>query len=40
MDHDSERQQKDSPAWKIHELLVVKLVRETLGLTQFSHKVG
>ena len=39
MDHDAERQKKDSPAWRIHELLVVKLVRETLGLTQFSHKV-
>ena len=29
----------DSPAWKIHELLVVNLVRETLKLEQFTQKV-
>ena len=29
----------DSPAWKIHELLVVNLVRETLKLDQFTQKV-
>ena len=30
----------DSPAWKIHELLVVNLVRETLKLKQFEQKVS
>jgi len=38
MDHDSDRQKVDSPAWKIHELLVVNLVRETLKLDQFTQK--
>jgi len=38
MDHDADRQKVDSPAWKIHELLVVNLVRETLKLKQFEQK--
>jgi len=38
MDHDADRQKVDSPAWKIHELLVVNLVRETLKLEQFTQK--
>jgi hypothetical protein len=38
MDHEAERAAKDSPAWKVHELIVVNFVVRSLGLEQFSHK--
>lgn len=37
MDHDKERTERDSPTWKIHELLVVSFIIKTLGLEQFTH---
>ena len=40
MDHDSDRKKKDSPAWRIHELLVSNFVRDSLGLDQFTQKVS
>ena len=36
MDHDKERAEKDSPSWKVHELLVVTFIHKSLGLLQFS----
>jgi hypothetical protein len=38
MDHDAERAAKDSPAWKVHELIVVNFVVRSLGLELFTHK--
>merc|ERR1712106_167066 len=37
MDHDEDRAKKDSPAWKIHEMIVVNFVQKTLKLEEFSH---
>eukprot|EP00092_Neocalanus_flemingeri_P014061 GFUD01015169.1.p1 GENE.GFUD01015169.1~~GFUD01015169.1.p1 ORF type:complete len:507 (+),score=138.21 GFUD01015169.1:76-1521(+) len=36
MDHDQDRARKDSPAWKIHELLVVNFIHKSLKLEEFS----
>lgn len=36
MDHDKERSEKDSPSWRVHELLVVTFINKSLGLLQFS----
>ncbi len=38
MDHEAERTAKDSPAWKVHELIVVNFVVNSLRLEQFSHR--
>ena len=36
MDHEEERVAKDSPTWRVHELLVVSFVNRSLNLQQFS----
>jgi len=38
MDHEEERTKKDAPTWKVHELMVVSFIQNSLNLTQFSHK--
>ena len=37
MDHEEERAAKDSPAWKVHEVIVVNFVLRSLRLDQFTH---
>jgi hypothetical protein len=34
----AERAAKDSPAWKVHEAIVVNFVVRALGLHQFTHR--
>jgi len=36
MDHDEDREKKDSPAWKIHEVLVVNFIQKALKLDEFT----
>ena len=36
MDHDEDREAKDSPTWKVHELLVNNFIFGALKLNQFS----
>ena len=38
MDHDEDRARKDSPAWKLHEVLVVNFIQKSLKLSEFSQK--